>query len=341
MKKPAYVSLDLGTSYTLMYIGGQGIVYNEPSIIALRISDQKIIAVGIEAAKLIGKSNKNIRVVKPMVDGVITDIKTTQTQLEYIVKRLRIEQTIKGCIMVIAYPSIITSLEKSALEKIAYKLGASFVIMQEEVKMAALGGGVNISAPSGQLVIDSGGGTTDIAVLSSGDVVLSKSIKIAGTVLTKEIQKYVRAQHGMDIGETTAENIKIKIGNLVKVGDLDNLYAYGRDLVSGLPRQVLLTPQEIQEVLKVPVSRIIDLAVQVLESTPPELAGDIFRNGITLCGGTSLIKGMAKYVADTIQLPVKMGDQPLLAVINGTRSFESKAIEIYQNSSSNTNLYDE
>ncbi|AGR40954.1 rod shape-determining protein [Spiroplasma taiwanense] len=330
-KKPVYISMDLGTASTLVYISGQGIVYNEPSIVAYKVKENRIIAVGEEAYKMIGKGNKTLKIVRPMVDGVITDIKATQAQLKYIFARLRLEKTLKGCVMLLACPSVITELEKSALKKIAESLGATNVFIEEEVKMAALGGGVNINTPSGQLIVDMGGGTTDAAVISSGDIVLSKSIKIAGNYLNEEILKFTRAQYGLEIGIKTAETIKIKVGSLAKFPDEKTMKVYGRDIVSGLPREIEITPQELREVLKIPLSRIIDLVVQVLEETPPELAGDIFRNGITLCGGTALIKGIDKYFGDTLQLPTKVGEQPLLAVINGTKKFESEIFEQLRN----------
>ncbi|WP_425380509.1 rod shape-determining protein [Spiroplasma endosymbiont of Stenodema calcarata] len=327
-KKPTFVSMDLGTAYTLVYISGSGIVYNEPSIVAYKIKENRIIAVGNEAYKMIGKGNKTIRIVRPMVDGVITDIRATEAQLKYIFNRLRINKQLANSIMLLACPSVITELEKNALKKIAMNLGATKVFVEEEVKMAALGGGIDIYKPFGQLVIDMGGGTTDAAVLASGDIVLSKSVKVAGNYLNDEILKYIRSQYGLEIGIKTAEMIKIEIGSLAKYGDERKMKVYGRDVVSGLPREVELTPEEIREVLKVPVSRVIDLAVQVLEETPPELAGDIFRNGITICGGGGLIKGIDRYFEETLQLPTKIGEQPLLAVINGTKKFESDIYDI-------------
>ncbi|QGS51713.1 rod shape-determining protein [Spiroplasma tabanidicola] len=321
-KKPLYVSLDLGTAYTLVYISGQGIVYNEPSIVAYKIAENKIVAVGEEAYKMIGKANKNLRIVRPMVDGVITDIKATQSQLNHIFARLRLTKALQGSVILMACPSVITELEKNALRKIATNLGAAHVFVEEEVKMAALGGGVNINSPTGQLVIDMGGGTSDVAVIASGDIVSSKSIKVAGNTLNEEILKFIRAQYGMEVGIKTAETVKIQMGSLAKYPDERSMKVYGRDVVSGLPREIEITPPEIREVLKVPLSKIIDLTVRVLEETPPELAGDIFRNGIVLCGGTALIKGIDKYFGDTLQLPVKVGEQPLLAVINGTRKYE-------------------
>ncbi|QGS51488.1 rod shape-determining protein [Spiroplasma tabanidicola] len=318
-----FVSIDLGTAYTLVYIHGQGIVYNEASIIAYKVKENKIIAVGNDAYKMIGKGNKSIKIVKPMAEGVICDIKTTVSQLRFIFKKLRMEDQLKGCTMLLACPSVITELEKQALIKIANSFGAINVFIEEEVKMAALGGGVNIFAPTGKLIVDSGGGTTDVAVIASGDIVLSKSIKIAGNYLNEEIKKFVRSQYGLEVGTKTAELIKINIGSLAKYSDERRMKVYGRDVVSGLPREVELSPEEVREVLKVPVSRIIDLIVQVLEDTPPELAGDIFLNGIVLCGGGALIRGFDKYVADILQLPAKVGEQPLLAVINGTKKFET------------------
>ncbi|AKX34159.1 cell shape determining protein MreB [Spiroplasma litorale] len=322
--KPNFISMDLGTANTLVYISGQGVVYNEPSIVAYKIKENRIIAVGKEAYKMIGKGNKNIRVIKPMVDGVITDIRATEAQLKWIFTRLRINKLLKNSVMLLACPSVITELEKSALKKIAINLGANQVFIEEEVKMAALGGGVNIYAPTGNLIIDTGGGTTDVAVLASGDIVLSKSLKVAGNYLNEECQKFIRSQYGLEIGAKTSESIKINIGSLSRYADERRMKVYGRDVVSGLPREIEITPEEIREVLKVPVSRIIDLTVQVLEDTPPELAGDIFRNGITICGGGALIRGIDKYFADTLQLPAKIGEQPLLSVINGTKKYESE-----------------
>lgn len=327
-KEVTFVSMDLGTANTLVYISGQGIVYNEPSIVAYNIKENTIVAVGIEAFKMIGKGNKTIKVVSPMVGGVITDIRATEAQLRYIFNKLHLEKQLKNSVMLLACPSVITDLEKAALKKIAMNLGAERIFVEEEVKMAALGGGVNIYAPSGNLVVDIGGGTTDIAVLSSGDIVVSKSVKVAGVFLNKEIQKYIRSQYGLEIGIKSAERVKVVIGSLYKYADEKNMKIYGRDVVSGLPREVELTPDEIREVLKLPIAKIVDMVVQTLEVSPPELAGDIFQNGITICGGGALIKGIDSFFAKTLQLPTKIGEQPLLAVINGTKKFEDDIAEI-------------
>ncbi len=324
----SFVSMDLGTANTLVYIAGQGIVYNEPSIVAYKVKENRIIAVGEEAHKMIGKGNKSIRVVSPMVGGVITDIRATEAQLRYIFNKLRLSKQLKNSVMLLACPSVITELEKAALKKIAMNLGADRVFVEEEVKMAALGGGINIYAPAGNLVVDIGGGTTDIAVLSSGDIVLSKSVKVAGVYLNEEIQKYIRSQYGLEVGIKTSERVKVEIGSLYKFPDERKIKVYGRDVVSGLPREIELTPEELRGVLRVPVSKIVDMIVQTLEETPPELAGDIFQNGITICGGGALIKGIADYFSATLQLPAQIGEQPLLAVINGTKKFENDIAEI-------------
>ncbi len=327
-KEIAFVSMDLGTANTLVYISGQGVVYNEPSIVAYKIKENKIIAVGIEANKMIGKGNKSIRIVAPMVGGVITDIRATEAQLRYIFNKLRLSKQLRNSVMLLACPSVVTELEKAALKKIAMNLGADRVFVEEEVKMAALGGGINIYAPSGNLVVDIGGGTSDIAVLSSGDIVVSKSVKVAGVLLSEELQKYVRSKFGLEIGSKSAERIKVEIGSLFKYADERNLKVYGRDVVSGLPREIEVVPEEIRDILRAPIARIVDMIVQTLELTPAELAGDIFQNGITICGGGGLIKGIAQYFSKTLQLPVHIGEQPLLAVINGTKKFENDIAEI-------------
>ncbi|AKX34451.1 cell shape determining protein MreB [Spiroplasma litorale] len=337
-RKPIYVSLDLGTAYTLVYISGQGVIYNEPSIVAYKVPENRIVAVGNEAYKMIGKANKNLRIIRPMVNGVITDAKATQAQLDYIFKRLRIEKYLKNSVVLMACPSVITELEKSALKKIAMNLGAADVFVEEEVKMAAIGGGVRVDAPSGHLVVDMGGGTSDAAVLSAGEIVLSKSIKVAGNLLNEEVLKFVKAQYGLEIGIKSAEQAKIKIGSLAKYPDERSIKLYGRDVVSGLPREIEVTPQEMREVLKIPLSKVIDMVVQVLEETPPELAGDIFRNGIVLCGGTAMIKGIDKYFADTLQLPCKISENPLMAVINGTKKYESEVYDLLKEKKLKTHL---
>ncbi|WP_381415129.1 rod shape-determining protein [Spiroplasma endosymbiont of Anurida maritima] len=325
--KMKYISIDLGTAHTLVYLSGIGVIYNEPSIVAYNIKENKIFAVGKEAAKLVGKGNKSIRVVRPMVDGVITDVRATQAQLNYIFTRLGLKKDLKNSVILMASPSVCTELEKKALVKIGHSFGAKHVYIEEEVKMSALGANIDINKPTGQFIVDMGGGTTDIAVITSGDLVVSDSVKVAGNFLTLEVLKYIRSQHGLEIGERTAEQIKTEIGSLVKYNDERKIKVYGRDVVSGLPREIEVSPSEIREVLKVPITKIIELIVKILEQTPPELAGDIFRNGITLCGGSAKIKNIDRYISETLSLPVRVADEPLLCVINGTKKFENDIFE--------------
>ncbi|WP_342252243.1 rod shape-determining protein [Spiroplasma endosymbiont of Amphibalanus improvisus] len=320
---PLYVGMDLGTSSTLVYVEGSGIVYNEPSVVAYNIKENRIVAIGNEAYKMIGKGNKSIRIVFPMKNGVIQDIRATRSQLNYIFSfKLKLMSRLKDSIMLLACPSMITPLEKKALEQIANSFGAKKVFVEEEVKMAALGGGVDIYKPQGSLVIDIGGGTTDIAVIASGDIVISKSTKVAGSFLNDEIVKYIRSKYGLEIGNKTSEQIKKEIGSAFRYSDEKNMSIYGRDIVSGLPRTASISPAEIREVLIVQLSKILDCAVEVLEKTPPELAGDIFQKGMVICGGGALIRGIDKYFTELLKLPAIIGEQPLLAVVNGTKKFE-------------------
>lgn len=329
-KKPKYISIDLGTVNTLVYVSGYGIVYNQPSIVAYNTRNNQIIAVGDEAYKMIGKGNKNISIVRPLKEGVIADIKATKTQLLYIFNKLRMLNHIKNSVVLLATPSTITNVEKEALRSTALKLGATYVFVEEEVKMAAIGAGLNIKQHHGQLVVDSGGGTTDIAIIASGDIVRSKSIKIAGNHLNNEIQKYIRTQYSCEIGYKTAERIKINIGSLIEQEAEKPIEIYGRDIVSGLPREIEVQPLEIRKLLQTCINPILDLIVEILEITPPELSGDIFKNGITLCGGTSLLKGFAQYVSQNLKLPAKVGESPLLAVISGTEKFENDVFELIE-----------
>ncbi len=281
---------------------------------------------------MVGKGNKNIRVIKPMTNEVISDVKATEAQLQYIFMNLKILNRINDAALLLARPSAVTDLENKALKQIGHNLGAKKVFIEEEIKMAAIGGGVNINSPHGQLIIDMGGGTTDIAVIASGNIVLSKSIKIVGNYFNNEIQKYVRTQYVIEIGSTTAENIKIKIGSLTQYDDENNFKIYGRHYVNGRPQAAKLKPEEIRQVLQQAMLPVIEVITQTLEITPAELSGDIYKNGITICGGGTLLKGMDKYITEKLELPNKIGEYPLLSVINGTKKFETDIFEQTQNS---------
>ncbi|QBQ08217.1 rod shape-determining protein MreB [Spiroplasma gladiatoris] len=320
-KRP-FISLDLGTSNILAYVSGQGIVYNQPSLMAYDINQNKLVAIGQEAYEMIGKTNDNIRMVTPLVDGVIADLDAAKDLLEHIFDRLKMMNFWKNSVVVLACPSGVTELERDALKMVARDMGADLVVVEEEVKMSAIGAGVNIELPLGHLIIDIGGGTTDIAIISAGDIVLSKSIKVAGNYFNEEILKFVRAEYNIAVGIKTAENVKKNIGSLVKYPNERSMQIYGRDIVSGLPKEATVNSEEIRNVLLGAFGRITDLVIEVMENTPPELAGDILKQGIILCGGGALVRNADKYFHDIFQLPTKIAADPLNCVIEGTKAYE-------------------
>ena len=321
-KEYSFLALDLGTANTVAYVAGQGIVYNEPSMMAYDTLSNSLVALGEEAYKMIGKTHDHIKMVTPLVDGVISDMNAAQELLKHIFGRLKMTGIWKNSLVILACPSGVTELERNALKAIAKDMGATYVLVEEEVKLAALGAGINIGLAQGNLVIDIGGGTTDIAILSAGDIVKSKSVKVAGKHFDQEIQKYIRTEYNVLIGIRTAEQIKKDIGALVKIVNEKPIRAFGRDIITGLPREVMIKPEEIKNVLLTPFSRITDLLVEVLEETPPELAGDVIRNGITICGGGTLIRGIVKYFESIFQLKVRAAQDPLMCVIDGAKTYE-------------------
>ncbi|WP_338972241.1 rod shape-determining protein [Spiroplasma endosymbiont of Panorpa germanica] len=326
MNENVFISLDLGTSNVLAYVAGQGIVYNEPSIMAYNTNTNTLVALGNEAYEMVGKTHEGIRMVVPIRDGVISDMEATSDLLKSIFARLRMTNSWKNSVVLLACPSGVTELERDALKKVAMQMGAELVLVEEEVKMAAIGAGLNVDLPVGNLVLDIGGGTTDAALIASGEVVVSKSLRIAGTSFDQEIQKYVRSEYNISIGDKTAENLKKQIGSLVKYPGERVMQIYGRDIVSGLPKEARITSEEVRNVLLNAFSKITDLLIEVLESTPPELAGDIMKLGITICGGGALIRNVDKYFYDIFQIPTRIAPDPLSCVIEGTKIFQ-KTVE--------------
>jgi rod shape-determining protein MreB len=302
------VGIDLGTSNLLIYVEGQGTLFNEPSIIAIDKATDKVVSVGHEAAKLVGKTHDKVEVVRPLQGGVISDIKLIREILLFTLEKIFVSdlQTI-GKLM-ICIPSEITNTEKEAIVELGHSLGIKNTEIEEEIKAAALGSGVDIFAPKGHMVIDSGGGTTDFGILSLGDVVLSKSIKIAGDFFDRQIIDHVKTVHKLEIGNQTAERIKIKLSSLTGPYPIDEdgnpivFEAMGRDLV------LLNCFEAIKSVL-----------LTTLEETPPELAGDLVDNGILLTGGGSQIPGIREYIAEIAQVPVYLSEVPITAVIDGCK----------------------
>ncbi|WP_342252744.1 rod shape-determining protein [Spiroplasma endosymbiont of Amphibalanus improvisus] len=321
-KDYSFLAIDLGTANTIAYVSGQGVVFNEPSLMAYDTFTNNLIGLGHDAYRMIGKTHDKISIISPLVDGVISDMGAAQDLLKHIFGRLRLTNVWKNSIVVLACPSGVTELEKSALKEIALEMGATYALVEEEVKMAAVGAGINIELPEGNLIIDIGGGTTDAAIISAGDIVISRSVKVAGNHFDQEIRRYIRSEYNVIVGSKTAEAIKKDIGSVGKFKNEKPLRVFGRDVITGLPREILLKPIEIKNVLLNPFSKITDLIVEVLEKTPPELAGDVIRNGITVCGGGALIRNVADYFESIFQLKVKISPDPLLAVIAGAKVYE-------------------
>ena len=330
-KQPAFISIDLGTANTLIYISGQGIVYNEPTILAYNAKNGKILYIGNKAHNMRGKVHQFINLVKPLEDGVISDLEATQDLLEYIFAKLKLSELWKNAIVLLAAPSGVTELEQQALREICHKMGARYVFIEQEAKMAALGLGVNINKPRGRLVVDIGGGTTDIAVVAAGDIVAGDSIKVAGNYIDREIQKLIRTKYNVAIGLLTSEKIKKSISGLLDLEGEERVGAYGRNVSTGLPIVFGVDPRDIRKLLlDDAVARIVNAIAQLLEITPPELAADIKQSGIYLCGGGALLKGLDLFLEEKFKLPVTIAPHPLLSVIEGTKLFERQIVEILQ-----------
>ena len=313
------IGIDLGTANVLIYLKGQGVVLNEPSVVAIDSYSKKALAVGSDARNMLGRTPGKVTAIKPMKDGVIADFDTTEVMLDYFIKKAGCKSIFVKPRILICCPSNITGVEKQAIREAAERAGARKVFIEEEPKVAAIGAGIDISEPNGHMVIDIGGGTTDIAVLSLGGIVTSSSIKVAGNTFDSDIMKYIKNKYKLLIGDMTAENIKLKIGTVYpgKKND-EKMLVKGRDLTTGLPNSINLTSKEVEEALRDSTSIIIHTAKTVLEQTPPELAADIVTNGVTLTGGGALIKGFDKLLEAELKIPVKVAEDPLECVALGT-----------------------
>ena len=306
------IGIDLGTANVLIYVKGQGIVLNEPSVVAIDSETKKPLAVGSEAREMLGRTPGSVIAIRPMKDGVIADFEITEVMLNHgksFLSRPRI---------LICCPSNITQVEKNAIKEAAERTGAKKVFIEEEPKVAAVGAGMDISKPSGNMVIDIGGGTTDIAILSLGGIVTSSSIKIAGNVFDADIMKYIKDKYKLLIGDRTAEEIKISIGTVFSGNKKEKMEVRGRDLVTGLPHTITLCSDEVEEALRESVYIIIHKAKNVLEQTPPELAADIIDKGIVITGGGALIDGFDQLLSHELKVPVFIAESPLTCVVEGT-----------------------
>ena len=315
------LAIDLGTANTIVAIKGKGIVINEPSVVAVqvdRLGKQKILAVGHEAKEMIGKTPGNITAIRPMKDGVIADFDVTEKMIRYFIEKVHNRQAFIRPRIVICVPYGLTQVERKAVRESAMSAGAREVFLVDEPMAAAIGAGLPVKEPHGNMVVDIGGGTTEIGVTSLGGLVISKSLRVAGDKLDSDIVNYVRRKYNLLIGERAAEDVKVTIGCAVKLDEPLVMNIKGRDQISGLLSTIEFTSEEVRDAIKDSLKAILDDIKTVLELMPPDLAGDIVENGIVLTGGGGLLKGLDKHISDIVKLPVWVAEEPLLAVVRGT-----------------------
>lgn len=315
------IGIDLGTASILVYVRGKGVVLKEPSVVAFDRDTNKIKAIGEEARLMIGRTPGNIVAVRPLRQGVISDYTVTEKMLKHFIRKALGKRTFKKPRISVCVPSGVTEVEKKAVEDATYQVGAREVAIIEEPIAAAIGAGIDISKPCGNMIVDIGGGTTDIAVISLGGTVVSTSIKIAGDDFDEAIVRYMRKKHNLLIGERTAEEIKIKIGSAYRRPEVATLDVRGRNLVTGLPKTITVTSEETEEALKETTSQIVEAVHSVLEKTPPELAADIADRGIVLTGGGCLLQGLEELIEEKTGINTMTAEDPMTAVAIGTGKF--------------------
>lgn len=332
------MGIDLGTANTLVFIKGRGIILREPSVVAINRDNKQVLAVGEEAKKMIGRTPGNIVAIRPLKDGVIADFDITQEMLKYFIRKATQKKSIFQPRVVVCVPSGVTEVEKRAVEEATIQAGAKDAYLIEEPMAAAIGAGLPVQEATGSMVVDIGGGTTEVAVISLGGIVTSKSIRVGGDELDNFIANYIKKEYSLMIGERTAEQVKIEIGAAIDDQVLGNMEIRGRDLVSGLPKTIEITSSEIYDALKEPVSNIIDAIKATLEKTPPELSSDVMEYGIVLTGGGALLYGLDKLITEETGIPVIIAENPLDCVALGTgKSLESMDV-LKKTSSKNSRL---
>jgi rod shape-determining protein MreB len=312
------IGIDLGTANVLIHVKGKGIVLDEPSVVAIDSHTKKVLAVGDEARNMVGRTPGNIVAIRPLKDGVIADFEITEAMLKHFINKIGVKGFFVSPRILICCPTNITSVEQKAIREAAEKSGARKVFLEEEPKVAAIGAGMDIFQPSGNMVVDIGGGTTDVAVLSMGDIVTASSIKVAGDKFDQAIIRYIKRKYKLLIGERTAEDVKINIATVFPDARNEQMDIRGRDMVSGLPQTISITSKEIHEALEEPVSNIVIASKSVLERTPPELSADIIDRGIILTGGGALLHGIDMLLAEELKVPVIVAEDPMTCVARGT-----------------------
>lgn len=311
------LAIDLGTANTLVYVQGKGIICNEPSVVVLRRDNKKPIAVGLEAKEMLGKTPANIIAVRPMKDGVIADFDATEEMLKYFIAKAHNRRSFISPRVIIGVPSGITQVEQRAVKDAAHASGAREVYLIEEPMAAAIGVGLPVGEPSGNMIVDIGGGTTDVAVISIDGIVVSKAMRVGGDKMDEAIMAYIKRKYNLMIGERTAEHIKMEIGSAYPTNKSLTMEVKGRDLISGIPKAINITEEEIREALQESIGLILDTIKVTLENTPPELASDIIDRGIVLAGGGALLRGLDILVREHTGVPVVVPEDPLTAVVRG------------------------
>jgi len=312
------IGIDLGTANTLVYVKDRGIVLREPSVVAIKEGTRQVLAVGDEAKRMLGRTPGNIIAIRPMKAGVIADFEITEQMLRYFIKKIHSRRKMVRPRIIIAVPSDITEVEKRAVKDSATRAGAREVFLIEEPMAAAIGVGLPVQEPAGNMVVDIGGGTTEVALISLAGIVFSRTVRVGGDEMDECIVQYMKRVYNLMIGERTAEEIKMTMGSAYPTGEETSCEVKGRDLVAGLPKTLTITSEEIREALQEPVSSIIDAVRVTLERCPPELSADLVDRGMVLAGGGALLRGMDKLIAEQTGLPVHVADDPLSAVAEGT-----------------------
>ena len=312
------IGIDLGTANTLVYVKDRGIVLREPSVVAIQQGTNRVLAVGEEAKRMLGRTPGNIVAIRPMKAGVIADFEVTEAMLRYFIRKAHNRKWVVRPRIIISVPSGITEVEKRAVKDSATHAGAREVYLIEEPMAAAIGVGLPVQEPAGNMIVDMGGGTTEVAIISLAGIVLSRSVRVGGDEMDEAIVQYLKRVYNLMIGERTAEEVKITIGSAYPLGEEMSMEVKGRDLVAGLPKTLTITSEEIREALQEPVSSIVEAIRITLERCPPELSSDLVDRGIVLAGGTSQLRGMDKLIAEQTGLPVHVAEDPLSAVAEGT-----------------------
>jgi rod shape-determining protein MreB len=312
------IGIDLGTANTLVYVKDRGIVLREPSVVAIQEGTKRILAVGAEAKRMLGRTPGNIVAIRPMKSGVIADFDITEAMIRHFIRKVHAHRIRVKPRVIIAVPSDITEVEKRAVQESARHAGAREVFLIEEPMAAAIGVGLPVSEPAGNMIVDIGGGTCEVAVISLAGIVYSRSVRVGGDAMDECIVQYMRRVYNLMIGERTAEQIKIEIGSAYATGEDRTMEVKGRDLVAGLPKTLTVTSEEIREALQEPVSTIVDAIRETLEKCPPELSSDLVDRGMVLAGGSSQLRGLDKLIADQTGLPVHLAEDPMSAVAEGT-----------------------